>query len=407
MEILPESQEDLTEPLQPSRDESDFSVVIGGPLFQMLRRARMTGDALEMVRRRIVIGPLLLWLPLLVLSALEGRALGGVTVPFLYDIDVHARFLVALPLLMVAELVVHVRMKAIVERFVTMGLVRQRMRAEFDAAIASEQRRRNSVLAEVLLLVLVYGVGIMVLWRTSFALSTATWYATAAGAGREVYLAGWWYAFISLPLFQFVLLRWYFRIFIWARFLWQVSRIDLAYAPMHPDRLGGLGFLAGIGQAFAPLVLAQGALLSGLLANRILYQGATLPQFKLEIVAFVVIAAGVVILPLMAFVPALFAAKRAGLDRYRHLSMTYVRGFEKTWPRHGPGPGEPLVGSADVQSLADMGNAYGVVNEMRFLPVTRDMIVQLVVMALIPVAPLLLTMISLEQLLGQLLKVVF
>ena len=46
---------------------------------------------------------------------------------------------------------------------------------------------------------------------------------------------------VSVPLFQFILLRWYFRIFIWARFLWQVSRIDLAYAPAHPDRLGGSG----------------------------------------------------------------------------------------------------------------------------------------------------------------------
>ena len=58
------------------RGPQDFSLVLGGPLFQLLRRSHMSGDTLELMRRRLII-PLLAWLPLLVLSALEGRALGG------------------------------------------------------------------------------------------------------------------------------------------------------------------------------------------------------------------------------------------------------------------------------------------------------------------------------------------
>jgi hypothetical protein len=50
--------------------------------------------------------------------------------------------------------------------------------------------------------------------------------------------------------------------------------------PMHPDRCGGLGFLAGISQAFAPVLLAQGAVLAGMIANRIFYAGATLPHSR-------------------------------------------------------------------------------------------------------------------------------
>ncbi len=88
----------------------DFSIVLGGPLFQLLRRAHLTGDALELLVRRVVAIPLFAWLPLLVLSALEGQALGGsVAIPFLLDVEVHVRFLLVMPLLIIAELVVHRR----------------------------------------------------------------------------------------------------------------------------------------------------------------------------------------------------------------------------------------------------------------------------------------------------------
>ena len=99
-------------------------------------------------------------------------------------------------------------------------------------------------------------------------------------------MAGWWLGLVSLPVFQFILLRWYFRLFIWTSFLWQVSGIELQLVPTHPDRAGGLGFLGAVAYAFAPVLLAQGAMLAGMIANQIFYAGATLPQFKVEIVGW-------------------------------------------------------------------------------------------------------------------------
>jgi hypothetical protein len=96
----------------------DFSFVLGGPLFQLLRRAHLSGDGLELVRTRIVVIVGLVWVPLLVLSALEGKMLGSrVAVPFLLDADVNVRFLVALPLLIASERVVHQRMRLVVPQF--------------------------------------------------------------------------------------------------------------------------------------------------------------------------------------------------------------------------------------------------------------------------------------------------
>jgi len=390
------------------RDPSDFSLVLGGPLYQLLRRAHISGDALELMRRRTILISLLAWLPLLVLSALEGKALGGsVAVPFLKDVDVQVRFLVVLPLLVVAELVVHQRMRFVMRQFLERELIPASATRRFEAAISSAFRLRNSVLAELLLIAFVYLLGISLVWRHYMALSTATWYAAPTPAGMSLSLSGWWYGYLSLPLSQFLLIRWYFRIFIWTRLLWQVSRIDLSLVPTHPDRVGGLGFLSNTAYAFIPLAVAHGALLAGLIANRIFYLGAGLLDFKAEVAVVLAFLLCLVFGPLVVFAPRLAQAKRTGLREYGVLAERYVRDFDAKWLRGGAPAGEPLVGSGDIQSLADLGNSFEVVRTMRMLPITREAVLQLAAATLAPVVPLALTMMSLEDLLKKLLGTLF
>jgi hypothetical protein len=389
-------------------DASDFSLVLGGPLFQLLRRAHLADDALMMVRQRVILIALLAWLPLLVLSATEGQLLGGsAPVPFLLDAEVHIRFLVAMPLLIIAELVVHRRMRPLVQQFLERNLIPESVMTRFEAAIASAFRLRNSVLAEMLLIAFVYGVGILIVWRQYLALDTATWYATPSVEGSKLSLAGIWYGYVSLPIFQFLLVRWYFRLFVWTRFLWQVSRIELSLVPTHPDRVGGLGFLSNTVYAFATLAVAHGALLAGQLANRIFFVGAALTQFKAEIAVVVVFLLCAILGPLLVFAPQLAQAKRKGLREYGTLAERYVREFDAKWLRGGAPADEPFVGSADIQSLADLGNSYEVVRTMRFAPITKEAILRLAAAALVPMVPLLLTMMPLEELLKVLLGVLF
>jgi len=388
----------------------DFSLVLGGPLFQLLRRAHVCDDALELVRKRILFFVSLTWLPLLVLSVLEGQAFGGsAPVPFLWDVEAHARFLIALPLLIVAELVVHQRMRPVVRQFLDRNLIPQEALSRFDAAIASAFRMRNSVLAEAILIAVVYLVGVMLVWRHFVALSTtATWYSTPTAEGLKVSPSGWWYACVSLPVFQFLLIRWYYRILIWVRFLWQVSRIELSLVPTHPDRVGGVGFLAGVSFAFAPLAVAHGAMVAGLIANRIFYLKAALPDFKAEIAAVVLFLVCLVLGPFLVFAPQLAAAKRTGLREYGTLAERYVREFDSKWVRgRAATANEPLVGSADIQSLADLDNSFAIVKTMRVAPITRDALVGLVGATLAPVVPLALTMMSLEDLLKTLFGILF
>lgn len=388
--------------------EPDFSLVLGGPLYQLLRRTHLAGDTIRLLRRRIAVLALAAWAPLLVLSILEGHAWGGgVELPFLHDVDLHVRLLVALPLLIVAELVVHNRMRPLARQFDERGLVPDAARARFDAAFASALRLRNSIPAELSLIAIVYVVGVGFLWRTQVALDLPSWYGVRVDGILQPSIAGWWLGCVSLPIFQFLLLRWYFRLIIWARFLWQVSRIELAVVPTHPDGCGGLGFLAQVSFAFAPLLLAQGSLMAGLMANKIFYAGATLPQFKVTLAGLVAVMLFAVLGPLFFFRKTLQEARRTGLREYGILAQRYTREFDRKWLRGGAPPDEPLIGSADIQSLADLGTSFDVVKGMNWAPITWRAVLQLAAATLVPVAPLLLTMFSVEQLLGEAMDFLF
>ena len=385
----------------------DFSLVLGGPMYQLLRRAHLTDDALTMVNRRIVTGVVVTWLPLLLLSVWEGRAWwGAVDLPFLVNVEVQARFLVAMPLFLVAELVVHMRMRRVVLQFVLRDLVADADRPRLNEAIISAMRLRNSLAAELLLVALVYGLGVWT--RNYLAVDADSWAGGASGSGyANLSLAGWWHAVVSVPVFQFLLVRWYFRVFIWIRFLWQVSRIDLKLVPTHPDRVGGLGFLGNTVYAFTPVLVAHGVLLAGLIADRIFFEGATLPQFIVEIFGGVGVLVFLILCPLMVFARQLVDAKRVGLAEYGVLAQRYVREFDAKWVRGSRDPAEPFIGSADIQSLADLANSFEVVRTMRFAPFSKETIFQLGVVTLAPLAPLLLTMISLEELMKRLLGAIF
>jgi hypothetical protein len=381
----------------------DFSLVLGGPLFQLLRRTHLSGDALELMRQRILVFVLLAWLPLLVLSALDGDAWSSAAaVPFLRDVEVNSRLLLALPLLVVAELIVHQRMRPVVSQFVDRRLIPDAARPQYDEAIAGALRLRNSVLAEVVLVAIVYLGGVMLFWRHYVALSAATWYGSPSADGLTLSRTGMWYAYVSLPIYQFLLMRWYYRLAIWARFLWQTSRMPLQLVPTHPDRVGGLGFIANVVYAFMPLAVAHGVMVAGPIANRIFYAGATLPDFKVEIAVMLLFLMTLIFGPFLVFAPPLAYAKRVGLREYGLLAERYVRTFDAKWLRGGAPADEPLLGSADIQSLADLGNSFQIVKEMRLTPITRDALVGLAGATLAPVVPLALTMMSLEELLKNL-----
>jgi hypothetical protein len=384
----------------------EFSLVLGGPLFQLLRRTRLSGDGLELLLRRVIILSAATWVPLLFLTSVSGQAVGGsVAIPFIEDVEVHVRLLVALPLLIAAELVVHRRLLPAVQQFVQRRIVRAEDLPAFQQAVDVTLRLRNSVWIEIGLIAAVYSVGIWV-WRSQVALEAASWYAVPDGGGMRLTPAGYWFVFVSVPVFQFVLLRWYFRFLLWFLFLFRVSRLALKLVPTHADRTGGLGFLGGSVTAFAPVLMAQGAMLAGLIASQIFHAGRSLPEFKVEIVAFIAFFIVITLIPLTVFAPDLAKTKREGLRNFGRLASRYSGSFEGKWFQAGPADEDELLGTGDIQSLADLGNSFSVVQEMRFVPFGWRDVTRLAAITATPFLPLLLTVFSLEDFANYVIKAI-
>lgn len=389
------------------RAGSEFSLVRGGPLFQLFCRARLSDETLRLVHRRVVAAVLVLWGPLLALSALSGDAFGPPPkMPFFDDIGAHVRFLVVAPLLLLAELIVHRRMREIVEQFSARRLIRPADEEPFARAVNEAATWRNSLLWEVLLLAVVYVGGVPFTLHRHVALGGDAWFGAASMRGG-LSPAGLWLVFVSLPLLQFLLLRWYFRLFIWARFLWRVSRLDLDLSATHPDKAAGLGFLSGSLTAFLPIAAAHGALSAGVLADRILFGGAKLTDFKMALLVEALLLLTVFAGPVTVFAPQLARVKRASLRDYGALGQAYVREFRDKWLIGAAPRDELLVGNADIQSLADLGNSYAATAETRLAPLNLSVLAAFVAAFMAPMLPLLLTMMSLEKLIAQLISLVF
>jgi hypothetical protein len=144
-----------------------------------------------------------------------------------------------------------------------------------------------------------------------------------------------------------------------------------------------------------------------LIASRVLYHSESLMSFKLYAGSFVAFFLCAILGPLFMFTPKMATAKREGSAMYGLLASRYVEGFQRKWVTGDAGGSEELLGTGDIQSLADLGNSYAVVREMRVVPFGLQDIVRLAAVTAAPVVPLLLTVWSPEEVIMRVIKVVF
>src|SRR5580704_374040 len=218
----------------------NFSIVIGGPVYDFLVRLALVKVGLPNVFRRIAALVAITWLPLLFLSLINGTAFGHtVRISLLYDLSTYTRLLLALPLFMLAEAVIDPAIRRAVEEFVDARIVPETQLPEFDKLLHHIRRLRDSWIPELVLLALAFFP--VFLFQHEWTVGTVSSWHTE---GRGLTTGGWWYATISAQVFRFILYRWMFRYFIWGLLLWRTSRLDLRLMPTHPDRAAGLEFLS-------------------------------------------------------------------------------------------------------------------------------------------------------------------
>ena len=380
-----------------------FLITDGGPSHRLEVRLGLTRADPAGIARRWFLCILLTWVPLLVLSAVQRNAIGHqVAMPFLGDFAAHARFLLAVPLLLAAA-VLGPWLADAANQFVDAGLVAAEDSQRFDAAVDLGLKRRDSGAAELVLVLLAYALSIINL--VSMALQVSTWYAVRTDSGITITWAGWWLVLFCVPLTQFLILRWLWRLFLWAEFLWRMNRLTLQVVPIHPDQAGGLAFVGEVQQYFALVLFAFSIGVAGVLANGIIYDGIPLSHFAPVIAVYVIMAVVLFLAPIFVFSATLWRAKRLGLLQYARLGDEYTTTFHQKWISNRRQTKETLLGTADIQSLADLGNSYAFVRKMSLVPMQLYTPVYLILACLIPMAPLALTMMPIGEILKLVLKV--
>jgi hypothetical protein len=382
--------------------EATFSLTEGGPGSSVMKRLHLVHPELGTGSVRAAVCLMALtWGPLFALCLLEGLAFGGVKVPFVYDIAAHARFLLAVPVLVLADIPIGVRLRQVVTHFIAAHLIRENEKAKFGDALIDALRLRDSHIAELTVLVLAY---VATYNATEGSFQGSTWY--RLGPGHELTLVGYWYALVSLPIFQFLIFRWIYRMMVWSSFLWKVSRLDLLLTPTHPDAAGGLAFLGKGLVPFGVVLFALSSAVSGAIATRILFIGGRIEDYQWSYVALFVIGLVVFAGPLLIFVPKLLVLKQRGLFEYGILGSEYTQAFHQKWVQRNAPTEELLLGSGDIQSLADLGNSFEIIQKMRILPVQPSDFIAMVLPGLVPALPLAATVMPLGEIVTRLFKLV-
>jgi hypothetical protein len=310
------------------------------------------------------------------------------------DWSVHVRLLVALPLLLMADVALGLFTRRTMQIVVEDDLAPGRGDA-VRALLAGTTRRLRSALPEAIMLVLAL--------LGSQLVSTGAFESLGIIRGRTQ--NGWspftiWYRLVSLPLYQFMALRALWAWSLWWRLLWRLSRLPLRPIAAHPDRQGGLGFLAGPSRGFAVVLLALNSVQAGAWWERLDVTGGKLSTLTPQLVGSVLVSLLLALGPLVPFAWTMWRESYEGGLAFDRLARDYVSRFQARWIEKRPG--DDLLGSADIQSLADMGNSYQVVGGMRFLPFGLRTVVVVVLATLLPVVPLLLRNMSAMEILRRL-----
>src|SRR5262245_12971675 len=298
-------------------------------------------------------------------------------------IGAHARLLLAIPLFFIGETWVVPRMAAFAGTIRRSGVVPPGAWPALDSEVARTRRMANwwwpeAVCLLVAILMEVAG------WRLQ------TYGETGTLDPARTSLSFLTYFLAGLTLFRFLVFRWVWKLALWCRFLWRVSRLDLHLIAGHPDREGGLGALEIVHERFTPLIVALSIIECASLAESIstgtLAVGAVYPTLALLLLLDGALFLG----PLLVFTDKLWARRTKGVERYADLAARYVTAFEAKWTGDGTPDDSTLLGTADVQSLADLGNAFTVVKGMRWITVGPRLLTTMTIAAVVPLTPLLL-----------------
>jgi len=386
----------------PDIDPNSFIVIRNDLPIRWQRKLGLAPDHGLGVSRRALFFALLTWLPIVIWAALESRLLDRASgEPLLAHYGIHARCLVAIPLLILAEGMALRIVRTLVSQFLENGLIIDSQRGRFTQIIQDMTRLRDKSLPWIVVfaLTLLWLVGV----PQSIHEHELSWATVDSGMG----FGGWWFLYVVRPIFTILLLGWLWRIGLLLRLFYLISRLDLALVPAHPDGMGGLGFLQKLPKAFVLVTLAMSAVLASRWMHDSIYHHIALDTLKLPLLAFVVLWSLAVLSPLFMFSGKMVSTRKKALREYSALLAEHGRLVHKKWIS-GEKIGEhAILDSPELGPAADIQAIYTSVQKMRAFPIGKSCVMPILMPIALPMIVVAATQIPLLTILTSLFKALF
>ncbi len=371
------------------QDESEFeiSLVRDDLIFRFYRRIGLIPKAGLGIVRRAIFFVLLTWLPLVLWAYLSGTAIQDqADEPLLRHFGVHARFLVAIPLIVVGEWMMHGVISKLIPYFYTSGLIQESQKNAFKRALQDTLSLRDSTLPWVVISAIVFMS--VVLQPPYQEMHELNWANTGTGTEFNLGFGGWWMVYVSRPIFFALVWVSLWRLVLLFLLFKRIAALDLQIVPTHPDHAGGLGFLEKIPIAFGLFVFAISLVMSSRLAHEVVYHGLQVQSLKLLAVVFLLVIVLLFLSPLLVFCPKLAAAKRKAWLDYGALVGNHGRLVHKRWIQNEAIANESLLQAPEIGPVADALSLYEAVINMRMMPIGKVAVLSIILPAAIPLIAL-------------------
>jgi hypothetical protein len=381
----------------------DFSLSEGGPFHRALVRTKLVNNPVKIA----LISLCITWIPLVIITTVNGTVYSGTAMPFLKDTAIQARLLLAIPLLIIMRLTIDTKVNAVIHYIADALMSPEERQFIVSTAIYRAKKLTNSALTEMILLVIVIIYTISLVKNNAFGElqgGTTSWMATSVGADQPLTFAGHWAVFISIPIFQFLFFRWIWRYIVWILLLFRLSKSRMQLKPTHADKAGGLGVIMLAQRSFNMLFVAAGLVVSGELIVRLMKDPDSFNTVRNEIIGYVVVCVILILLPMLFFMGKLIKTKQDALVDLSKLSATLSSKFEGSWINTQPIEKRIEDSEVDPSMLFDYSGVFDSVQQMRPFPVTLRDVIGLATTLFIPFIPLLVIHFSVVELLQKILK---
>jgi len=384
-------------------DDNKYELVTGGLIDTIMVKLNFRSEENPGYIKRAIFYSAVTWFPLMLLSIFEGNLIDeNVDINFLEDFLTHIRFLLVVPFLVMIERVVDNSLDNYVNS--THRIIEEKEEIKFGAITKRLQNLSDAFLPEVIF-ILIIGLIIFTNW-SSLEFSQSKWNLRREELGSDFSIAGIYYLFISIPIYELLLIRWFWRWCIWTYSVFKFSRLNYNIESTHADKMAGMEYLNIVPFNFGIVALSLAAITSALLGIGIVYFNHSLTEYYYLILAFIIVIPVTIYLPLLLFIPALIKAKIRGISYFGSLIQHHNVLYKLKWMSGSMPENENILGSLDNSSMADINGAYQQsISEMSSIPINLRMMISVMLILIIPFIPLLGTMYTFGELINKLIEV--